>query len=101
MEKDGTRQKGCEKDALGRKKSFRAASCSSGVPLHRAVMTPAISLTGDQDVSLLICCCDFLFTEVTHLDAPLDDSAVPAKVEIGYEWHDNMRIPMQQKEALY
>lgn len=45
LEKDGTRQNGCEKEALGRKKELSVDSCSSGVPLHSDVMTPAISLT--------------------------------------------------------
>jgi len=45
FEKRGTRQKGCVKEALGRKYSSRAYFCSNGEPSARAWMTCGISLT--------------------------------------------------------
>lgn len=43
--KDGTWQKGWEKDASGRKYSVRVSCCCWGEPVVRVVMTEAISRT--------------------------------------------------------
>lgn len=46
LPKDGTWQKGWEKEALGEKYSASVSCCSWGEPVVRVVMTEAISWTG-------------------------------------------------------
>jgi hypothetical protein len=54
LDMDGTRQYGCENEALGRKYSLRADSWISGAPWVRDLITPAISLTGSVLVDYMV-----------------------------------------------